>query len=77
MAMRRHIDITFDFRSDTPRGKDPDSRSPPLRSYHKLLWSKPLPSGVVFELHDTTRNRTAAIWALLSPSVGLIWSYSR
>jgi hypothetical protein len=47
------IDITCDFRSDTPPGKDPDSRSPTLRRYHKLLWSKPLPSGVVFELVDT------------------------
>ena len=55
MAMRRHIDITFDFRSDTPPGKDPDKYSATLRSYHKLLWSKPLPTGVVFELDDTVR----------------------
>ena len=48
------IDITFDFRSDTPPGMDPDALSPTLRRYHKLLWSKPLPSGVVFELVDTT-----------------------
>ena len=51
--MSRYIDITFDFRSDTPLGKDPDALSPTLRRYHKLLWSKPLPSGVVFELDDT------------------------
>ena len=48
------IDITFDFRSDTREGKDPDALSPMLRRYHKRLWSKPLPSGVVFELVDTT-----------------------
>ena len=48
------IDIAFDVRSDTPPGKDPDALSPTLRRYHKLLWSKPLPSGVVFELVDTT-----------------------
>ena len=54
MDMSRHIDITFDFRSDTPQGKDPDAFSPKLRTYHKILWSKPLPSGVVFELDDTT-----------------------
>ena len=48
------LDIAFDFRSDTPLGKDPDALSPTLRRYHKLLWSKPLPSGVVFELVDTT-----------------------
>jgi hypothetical protein len=48
------IDTTFDFRSDTPQGMDPDAWSPTLRRYHKLLWSKPLPNGVVFELADTT-----------------------
>ena len=44
------IDITFDFRSDTPSGKDPDTFSPTLRSYHQLLWSKPLPNGELFQL---------------------------
>jgi hypothetical protein len=53
---RERIDITFDFRSDTPPGKDPDAFSPTLRRYHKLLWSKPLPNGVMFELDDTTRG---------------------
>jgi hypothetical protein len=48
------IDTTFDFRSDTPQGMDPDARSPALRRYHKLLWSKPLASGSVFALVDTT-----------------------
>ena len=47
------IDITFDFRSDTPPGRDPDARSPTLRRYHQLLWSKPLPSGAPFELDVT------------------------
>jgi hypothetical protein len=49
------IDITFDFRSDTPTGKDPDTYSPTLLRYHRLLWSKPLPSGAPFELNVTTR----------------------
>ena len=44
------IDITFDFRSDTPPGLDPDAFSPTLRKYHQLLWSKPLPNGAPFEL---------------------------
>lgn len=44
------IDITFDFRSDTPLGLDPDSFSPTLRKYHQLLWSKQLPDGRSFEL---------------------------
>ena len=50
------IDVSFDFRSDTPGypKSDPDALSPTLRRYHKLLWSKPLPNGVVFELVDTT-----------------------
>jgi hypothetical protein len=52
------IDITFDFRSETPGygrpGVDPDASSPTLRRYHQLLWSKPLPSGVPFDLDVTT-----------------------
>lgn len=48
------IDTSFDFRSETPAGKDPDAYSPTLRRYHKELWSKTLPSGVVFNLVDTT-----------------------
>src|SRR3954468_4103993 len=34
--------------------KDPDARSPTLRRYHRLLWSKPLPSGAPLELDVTT-----------------------
>lgn len=44
------IDTAFDFRSDTPPGKDPDALSPTLRRYHRYLWSKPLPGGEMFEL---------------------------
>ena len=54
MGLGETIDISFDFRSDTPRGQDPDSHSPTLRRYHRLLWSKPLPSGAPFELDITT-----------------------
>lgn len=46
------IDTTFDFHSDTPVGKDPDSHSPTLKKYHKHLWSKELPVGGKFELTD-------------------------
>lgn len=46
------IDVDFNFFSEVKEGQDPDSKSPTLRSYHKLLWSKPLPSGVVFELKN-------------------------
>jgi hypothetical protein len=52
------IDITFDFRSDTPGyglpRVDPDASSPTLRKYHQLLWSKPLPNGAPFVLDVTT-----------------------
>jgi len=44
------IDTSFNFRSDTPSKKDPDTWSPTLAAYHKLLWSKPLPKGHVFSL---------------------------
>jgi Family of unknown function (DUF6994) len=47
------IDTSFDFRTDAS-GKDPDTHSSTLRQYHKLLWSKPLPSGRPFYLSDAT-----------------------
>lgn len=49
------IDTSFDVRQDAGSG-DPDTTSPTLREYHRLLWSKPLPSGKVFTL-DTSRRR--------------------
>jgi hypothetical protein len=49
------IDINFNVFSDA-RGGDPDSTSPTLRRYHKLLWSKPLPNGKTFELCDSQNN---------------------
>ena len=45
------IDVDFDFSTDA-KGGDPDSTSPTLRRYHKLLWSKPLPNGTLFDLRD-------------------------
>lgn len=47
------FDTNFDFRQDTPKGRDIDAYSATLKSYHKLLWSKLLPVGAVFELDDT------------------------
>ena len=49
------IDVSFDFRTDAG-GKDPDAHSPTLRLYHRLLWSRRLPSGAAFELSDATRG---------------------
>ena len=37
------------MRTDS-KGRDPDSASPTLRAYHQQLWSKPLPSGELFNL---------------------------
>lgn len=59
------IDINFDFTTDSPGywdgfwqrgdglgegGSDPDKASPTLRTYHQMLWSKPLPNGEKMEL---------------------------
>ncbi len=43
------IDTKFNVYSDA-QGGDPDSTSATLRSYHRILWSKPLPNGKIFEL---------------------------
>ena len=74
------IDVTFDFRSDTPSGADPDSHSPTLRTYHRLLWSKPLPSGAPFELDVVTpwaylhhRSELGEFW-LTSDAVIPFWT---
>src|SRR5664279_2445664 len=56
MDAHEQIDIDFDFRTDTPEGKDPDACSKTLRRYHKFLWSKPLPCGEVLDLDDTTHG---------------------
>ena len=45
------IDTFFNFYSDSS-GRDPDTASPTLRNYHKMLWSKPLPNGKILELRD-------------------------
>lgn len=43
------IDLDFNVYSDS-NGGDPDSKSPTLRSYHQMLWSKSLPNGRTFDL---------------------------
>lgn len=45
------IDTSYNFYTDA-NGGDPDNTSPTLRSYHKMLWSKKLPSGEYFGLTD-------------------------
>jgi len=45
------IDTSFNFYSDA-KGGDPDSTSPTLKKYHKILWNKDLPGGKKFNLSD-------------------------
>src|SRR5262245_50325167 len=52
------IDISFDFRDDA-RGYDPDSHSPTLRRYHRMLWSKSLPGGAMFDLDENLEHHSA------------------
>jgi Family of unknown function (DUF6994) len=54
VAQSAGFDPTFDFRAEVAAEEDPDATSPTLKAYHKLLWSKPLPSGDPFELDDST-----------------------
>jgi hypothetical protein len=75
------IDTTFDFRTDAA-GKDPDTYSPTLCRYHQLLWSKPLPSGVVLELVPTSRapyyySHTSRMGELVLSSDAFIPTYTR
>jgi hypothetical protein len=61
------LDVDFDFTTDTPHfwdgfwerkgglgycGNDPDTRSPTLKSYHRVLWSRELPNGRKMELTE-------------------------
>ncbi|MDN4475806.1 hypothetical protein QQX09_08045 [Demequina sp. SYSU T00192] len=75
------IDVSFDFRSDTPPGKDPDSHSPTLRRFHQLLWSKPLPDGRRIEW-DTTQtwrylHHRSSIGEFFLSSDAVMASYAR
>jgi hypothetical protein len=53
--MAELLDIKYDFRIDANDG-DVDKCSATLKKYHKILWSKPLPSGKEFVLDDKIRN---------------------
>src|SRR5699024_2990196 len=65
-AMPAQIDVTFDFRNDTPTRKDADLYSPTLREYHRTLWSKQLPSGSTFTL-----TKSENVYLLHESSLGL------
>ena len=47
------IDTQLIFKDKITPGLDPDSHSPTLKEYHKIIWSKqPLPCGQFFDLSD-------------------------
>ena len=75
--MKNVIDTTFDFTSDTPLywdnfwqncdglgcgSADPDTKSPTLRKYHKILWSKSLPNGEFLELKEGKTTNEYLRW---------------
>jgi hypothetical protein len=75
------IDTTFDFRTDA-RGKDPDTWSPTLCRYHRLLWSKALPSGTLFDLVPSSRppyyfRHTSAVGDFILSSDAFVPTYTR
>jgi hypothetical protein len=54
--MEKLLDINFDFKAEAS-GRDSDRYSPTLQEYHRILWSKPLPNGVMFTLVKISENR--------------------
>lgn len=50
------FDVGFDFQ-DEVGGRDSDRYSPTLQEYHRILWSKPLPNGQMFDLSKISNNR--------------------
>lgn len=59
------IDTTFDFQAEAglnSKGeeRDSDRYSPTLQEYHRLLWSKPLPTGERFGLLKIRNNQMSA-----------------
>lgn len=74
------IDTTFLVTSDAG-GRDPDSHSPTLRRFHRILWSKPLPNGAVFDLssdmpgHYLFHRSGLGEFSLSSDSIGHSYRY--
>jgi len=54
--MSKMIDIDFDFQEEAG-WRDSDRYSPTLQEYHRILWSKLLPSGKLFTLKKISQNR--------------------
>ena len=77
------IDNTYDFRKDVKPNADPDIHSKKLRSYHKELWSKTLPSGKKFNLSDAEPNKylfhksSLGKFSLSSDGIGVTFIYRK
>lgn len=71
------IDTNFDFTTDTPKfwdnfwnnndgfgagSNDPDKKSPTLRNYHQILWSKKLPNGQFMKLKQGNTEKEYLYW---------------
>lgn len=71
------IDVTFDFTMDTPDywnnfwyncdglgcgSADPDSKSPTLKKYHQIIWSKRLPNGAFLDLQSGKNSNDYLTW---------------
>lgn len=69
------IDTSFDVRTDAG-GRDPDSYSAALRRYHRLLWSKPLPTGAPFDL-DAKLHHKSELGEFWLASDGIAQTYIR
>lgn len=50
------IDTAYNFQKEVGT-LDPDKYSATLQEYHRLLWSKPLPNGKLFQLSKVSGNR--------------------
>jgi len=50
------IDVTYNFQAEI-EPRDADRYSSRLQEYHRILWSKPLPNGKMFELSKIKQNR--------------------
>jgi hypothetical protein len=74
MGSRAVIDVGFDVRTDAGGG-DPDRYSATLRRYHQLLWSKPLPSGEMFDL-DADLHHASDLGEFWLSSDSIVHTYS-
>lgn len=74
-------DPSFDVRSDTPPGLDPDAHSATLRRYHQALWSKKLHDGraITWDISNPARYlfHQSAMGTFTLTSDSIIPTYSR